>query len=250
MVSVDTIRTAVGIIGNCLSLMLFLSPLPTFRRIWKSKSVEQFSAVPYLATLLNCLLWVVYGIPVVHPNSTLVVTINGAGTAIELVYIGLFLAFSGGKQRLRVLALFAAEVVFVAVVAGLVIVLLPTHERRSLVVGIICIFFGTLMYVAPLAVMKLVIQTKSVEYMPLFLSLASFFNGVCWTTYALLRFDLFITIPNSLGILFCLAQLLLHIIYYKSTKEQLEARKKEREIHMTEVVVKGGGGEQQNGDRR
>lgn len=246
MISADTIRTVVGIIGNCLSLILFLSPTPTFRRICKTKSVEQFSAAPYLATLLNCMLWVVYGIPLVHPNSTLVVTINGAGTAIELVYVVLFLIYSEGKQRRRVLGVLALEIAAVGMVAGLVIGFLPTHERRSLVVGIICIFFGTLMYVAPLAVMKLVIKTKSVEYLPLFLSLASFFNGVCWTTYALLRFDLFITIPNSLGIIFSVAQLVLHVIYYKSTKQQLEARKKATEIDLTEVVVKGGG-TQQNG---
>ncbi|XP_020592009.1 bidirectional sugar transporter SWEET4-like [Phalaenopsis equestris] len=244
MISAATFRTAVGIIGNALSLILFLSPVPTFRRICKTKSVEQFSPAPYLATLLNCMLWVVYGIPLVHPNSTLVITINGAGTAIELTYVVLFLAYSQGKLRLRVFAVLAAEVAFVGLTAGLVIGLLPTHERRSLVVGIICIFFGTLMYVAPLAVMKLVIKTKSVEYMPLFLSLASFFNGVCWTAYALLRFDLFITIPNSLGVIFSIAQLVLHILYYKSTKQQLEARKKAPEIDLTEVVVKEGGAQQ------
>ena len=43
----------------------------------------------------------------------------------------------------------------------------------------------------------MVIQTKSVEYMPLFLSLASFFNGVCWTAYALIRFDPYITVSRS-----------------------------------------------------
>ncbi|KAH0467476.1 hypothetical protein IEQ34_004714 [Dendrobium chrysotoxum] len=246
MISADTIRTVVGIIGNGLSLILFLSPLPTFRRICKTKSVEQFSAAPYLATLLNCMFWVVYGLPLVHPNSTLVLTINGTGTAIELVYVVLFLAHSQGKQRRRVLGLLALEIAFVGLIAGLVIGLLQTHERRSLVVGIICIVFGTMMYVAPLAVMKLVIQTKSVEYMPLFLSLASFFNGVCWTAYALLRFDLFITIPNSLGVLFSVAQLILHMLYYKSTKQQLEARKKTTEIDLTAVVVKGEAA-QQNG---
>lgn len=43
---------------------------------------------------------------------------------------------------------------------------------------------------------KLVIQTKSVEYMPLFLSLASLANSICWTAYALIRFDLYITVSN------------------------------------------------------
>lgn len=37
---------------------------------------------------------------------------------------------------------------------------------------------------------KLVIfTTKSVEYMPFYLSLATFVNGVVWTAYALIRFD-------------------------------------------------------------
>ncbi|KAI4973063.1 hypothetical protein ZWY2020_015052 [Hordeum vulgare] len=38
------------------------SPLPTFWRIIKNKDVEEFKSDPYLATLLNCMLWVFYGI--------------------------------------------------------------------------------------------------------------------------------------------------------------------------------------------
>lgn len=41
---------------------------------------------------------------------------------------------------------------------------------------------------------KLVIKTKSVEYMPFFLSLFSFLNGACWTSYALIRFDAYILV--------------------------------------------------------
>lgn len=37
---------------------------------------------------------------------------------------------------------------------------------------------------------KLVIQTKSVEYMPFTLSLAGFLNGACWTAYGFLPFDI------------------------------------------------------------
>lgn len=46
---------------------MFLSPLPTFWRIWKKKSVEEFSPLPYLSMLMNCSLWICYGIPIVHP---------------------------------------------------------------------------------------------------------------------------------------------------------------------------------------
>ncbi|KAH7658037.1 solute carrier family 50 (sugar transporter) protein [Dioscorea alata] len=240
MVSSDAIRSAVGILGNVIALVLFLSPVPTFVRICKNKSVEQFSPIPYLATLLNCMMWVVYGLPLVHPKSMLVITINGAGTVIELTYILLFLIYSNGKQRLKVLVMLIAEIIFVIGLALLVIGFAHTYYQRSMIVGILCVFFGTMMYASPLSVMRLVIQTKSVEFMPLFLSLASFFNGLCWTTYALIRFDLYITIPNSLGVIFAVGQLLLYVVYYKSTKKQMEERKKKVEIGLAEVVVANG----------
>jgi solute carrier family 50 protein (sugar transporter) len=240
MVSADTIRTVIGVIGNGTALVLFLSPLPTFYRIWKKKTVEQYSAVPYLATLLNCMMWVLYGLPLVHPNSMLVITINGTGMAIELTYIALFLAYSAGTARRRVLLILIAEVAFVLAVAALVLNLAHGHTKRSMVVGILCVLFGTGMYAAPLSVMKMVIETKSVEYMPLFLSLASLVNGICWTAYALIKFDLYITIPNGLGVMFAIGQVILYAIYYKSTQQILEARKRKADqIPMTEVVVDG-----------
>jgi solute carrier family 50 (sugar transporter) len=48
---------------------------------------------------------------------------------------------------------------------------------------------------------RMVIQTKSVKYMPFYLSLVSFLNGVCWTGYSLLRFDLYILVRIFFSIL-------------------------------------------------
>ncbi|CAN6272426.1 unnamed protein product [Urochloa humidicola] len=241
MVSADTIRTVIGVIGNGTALVLFLSPVPTFIRIWKKRAVEQYSPIPYLATLLNCMMWVLYGLPVVHPNSMLVITINGTGMVIQLAYVTLFLLYSTGGTRRKVFFLLAGAITFVGVVAALVLSLAHTYERRSMIVGVMSVLFGTGMYAAPLAVMKMVIQTKSVEYMPLFLSLASLVNSICWTAYALIKFDLYITIPNGLGVLFAVAQLVLYAIYYKSTQEIIEARKRkaDQQVAMTGVVVDG-----------
>ncbi|KAL6175269.1 hypothetical protein ACLB2K_051911 [Fragaria x ananassa] len=236
MVSADAARTVVGIIGNLISLFLFLSPVPTFVQIWKKGSVEQYSPVPYLATLINCMAWTLYGLPIVHPNSTLVWTINGSGTIIEVVYIILFLVYSDKKKRLMVVLVVALEIIFIGVLTLLVLTLAHTHTKRSLIVGIVSIAFNIMMYASPLTVMKLVITTKSVEYMPFFLSFASFANGVAWTAYALIRFDPFITIPNGLGTVFSLAQLILYATYYKSTQRQI-AERKGREVNLSEVTI-------------
>ncbi|KAK9926359.1 hypothetical protein M0R45_023593 [Rubus argutus] len=236
MVSADAVRTVVGIIGNVISLFLFLSPVPTFHRIRKKGSVEQYSPVPYLATLVNCMVWTLYGLPIVHPDSTLVWTINGSGIIIEVAYITLYLIYSDKKKRLMVLLVVLVEIIFTGVVTLLVVTLVHTHTKRSLVVGIIAIAFNIMMYAAPLTVMKLVITTKSVEYMPFFLSFASFANGLAWTAYALIRFDPFITIPNGLGTVFGLAQLILYATYYKSTQRQM-AERKGREVNLSEVTI-------------
>ncbi|KAJ9706272.1 hypothetical protein PVL29_001681 [Vitis rotundifolia] len=238
MSSAEVARTAVGILGNIIALFLFLSPVPTFISIWKKGSVEQYSPVPYLATFINCMVWVLYGLPMVHPHSTLVVTINGTGFVIELVYLILFIVFSNRGNRLRVIMIALVEIIFVAIVALLTLTMVHTTQRRSMIVGTICILFNIMMYASPLSVMKLVIRTKSVEYMPFFLSLAAFGNGIAWTTYALIRFDLFITVPNGLGTLFAAAQLTLYAMFYKSTKRQLAERKQGKvEVDLAQVVV-------------
>ncbi|KAL6979424.1 Bidirectional sugar transporter sweet4 [Sarracenia purpurea var. burkii] len=203
-----------------------MSPVPTFVNICKKASVEQYSAAPYLATLINCGLWVLYGLPMVHPHSILVVTINGSGMVIELVYLLLYLRYcSDRKKRLRVVATMVAEFMVLAALAVPVLTLVPTTKLRSTIVGSLAMLGNVLMYASPLS--RMVISTKSVEYMPLFLSLASFANGICWTAYALIRFDPFIAAPNGLGTLLGLAQLVLYATFYKSTKrERLDGKGK------------------------
>ncbi|XP_057520428.1 bidirectional sugar transporter SWEET4-like [Amaranthus tricolor] len=235
MVSAGAIRFAAGIIGNITALVLFLSPVPTFIGICKKKTVEQYSPIPYLATFVNCMLWVVYGMPFIHPHSILVVTINGAGFFIELLYLILFVIYSDKKKRIKIVLIAIGEIIVVGIMTALVLTFAHTTKRRSSIVGVIGVICNILMYASPLSVMKLVITTKSVEYMPFTLSLAAFANGIAWTIYALFPLDPYIAAPNGLGSLFALVQLILYATYYKSTKEQLAARKAKSAMGLSEV---------------
>ncbi|XP_031484642.1 bidirectional sugar transporter SWEET6b-like [Nymphaea colorata] len=220
MVSTDVVRSVIGIIGNVISFGLFLSPTPTFYRIWKKGDVEDFSPIPYLATVMNCMLWVFYGFPIVHPHSLLVLTINGIGLVVELIYLCMYFTYSSKRQKVKPSLILLVEMVLMAIVVVVTLLVFHTHEKRTLFVGILCIIFGTCMYASPLSAMRLVIKTKSVDYMPFYLSLASFLNGVCWTIYALLPFDINIVIPNGLGTLFGAAQLVLYGCYFRSTPKK------------------------------
>ncbi|WCJ26544.1 Bidirectional sugar transporter SWEET4 [Euphorbia peplus] len=239
MVSSNIIRNVIGIIGNILATFLFLSPMPTFVDIWKKKSVEQYSPMPYLATLVNCMVWILYGLPMVNPNSILVITINGIGTTLELTYVLLFIVFSDNKKRLKVVLSLLVGLIFVAIVALLVLNLAHSHKKRSLILGTLACCLNIIMYASPLSIMKLVITKKSVEYMPFLLSFASFINASAWIAYAIIRFDPFILTPNGMGSLLSLAQLILYCMYYKSTKRQIEARKNQGQVDLSQVVVNG-----------
>ncbi|XP_071712056.1 bidirectional sugar transporter SWEET5-like [Rutidosis leptorrhynchoides] len=212
-----SIRILVGVLGNIISLVLFLSPVPTFMRIIKAKSVQAFKPDPYVATLLNCTMWMFYGLPLVHPDSLLIITINGAGFVIEAVFIAIFFTYSTWGGRKKILIILFCEAVFVAIVVVITLTFFHTHPARSMIVGLICIVFNILMYASPLTVMKMVIKTRSVKYMPFPLAVATFANSIVWCAYALLQFDPYILVPNALGTLSAILQLILYATYYGST---------------------------------
>ncbi|GER29472.1 bidirectional sugar transporter SWEET6b [Striga asiatica] len=229
MVSQSIIRNVVGIIAaeweidlSLISLMNhhdmpFLRNgygLPTYKRICKKKTTEEFHPWPYLATTMNCIFWIFYGIPIVHPDSTLVVTINGVGLGLEIIYLTIFFYYTNSKNRRTILLVLFAEIVLLAIIAVITLVCFHTHNARSMFVGIVCIIFGTLMYFSPLSIMWTVWKTKSAEFLPFWLCFAGFCNGVCWFSYAFLKkFDPYLAITNGLGGLFGLFQIIVYAYY-------------------------------------
>ncbi|KAF9682258.1 hypothetical protein SADUNF_Sadunf05G0090200 [Salix dunnii] len=88
-------------------------------------------------------------------------------------------------------------------------------DVRIDVVGFICDCSGMLAYASPLAAMKTVITTKSVEFMPFLLTFSTLLNGGFWTLYALLAKDFLVGVPNGIGFLLGIAQLILYGIFHR-----------------------------------
>ncbi|MQM00781.1 hypothetical protein Taro_033517 [Colocasia esculenta] len=209
-----------GIFGNATGLFLFLAPMVTFRRIIKNKSTEQFSGIPYNMTLLNCLLSAWYGLPFVSPNNMLVYTINGTGAVLEAIYVTIFIVYAPRKGKLRMLGLLALVLTVFAAVA-LVSVLALHGQKRKLLCGFAATIFSICMYASPLSIMRLVIRTKSVEFMPFFLSLFVFLCGTSWFVFGLLGRDPFIAVPNGFGCGLGALQLVLYAIFRDSKESRM-----------------------------
>ncbi|KAG9449975.1 hypothetical protein H6P81_009940 [Aristolochia fimbriata] len=205
------------------------------------KDTEQFKADPYLATVLNCALWIFYGLPFVNTNSFLVLTINGTGFVIESIFLIIYFIYANKKQRTKVIVVLLIEAVFMALVVSLVLTLAHTHKRRTLIVGILCLIFNMGMYFSPLTVARSVIRTKSVKYMPFYLSLTNFLNGICWTIYGAIEFDYNLVVPNGVGALFGALQLILFACYYKTTDWDDEEDTPEIQLPTTAVHIESPG---------
>ncbi|CAL9111237.1 unnamed protein product [Musa textilis] len=72
---------------------------------------------------------------------------------------------------------------------------------KLLVVGFLCAALTVGMYASPMAAMSTVVKTKSVQYMPFFLSFFLFLNGGVCSIYSVLVRDSSVTlqVPNAIG---------------------------------------------------
>uniref|UniRef100_A0ACD5ZAP9 Uncharacterized protein n=1 Tax=Avena sativa TaxID=4498 RepID=A0ACD5ZAP9_AVESA len=148
----DLCCNGAGIAGNIFAFVLFVSPLPTFRRIVRNGSTEQFSAMPYLYSLLNCLVCMWYALPLVSSGVVLIATVNTIGAAFQLAYTAVFIAYADTKkQRLKVSLL----LVGVLCAFGLIVYVsmaLFDHKPRQALVGYLSVASLICMFASPLSI--------------------------------------------------------------------------------------------------
>ncbi|KAF6161565.1 hypothetical protein GIB67_009444 [Kingdonia uniflora] len=177
-------------VGSIISVMVYLAPIPTFYRVYKKKSTEGFQSVPYVVALFCAMLWIYYAF--VKSNAPLLISINSFGCVIETVYIAMFMTYASRPARMVT----AKLIIFLNIgVFGLIIVLtllLTKGRYRIHVLGWVCVAFSTSVFAAPLSIVREVIRTKSVEFMPFFLSFFLTLSAIMWFCYGLLLKDIYI----------------------------------------------------------
>ncbi|XP_062182826.1 bidirectional sugar transporter SWEET14-like [Phragmites australis] len=206
---------AFGLLGNIISFMTYLAPLPTFYRIYKNKSTQGFQSVPYVVALFSAMLWIYYAL--LKSDECLLITINSAGCVIETIYIAVYLAYAPKKAKL-----FTAKILLLLNVGvfGLILLLtllLSTGKKRVVLLGWVCVGFSVSVFVAPLSIIRQVVRTRSVEFMPFSLSLSLTVSAVVWFLYGLLIRDKYVALPNVIGFTFGVIQMGLYMIYRNAT---------------------------------
>ncbi|KAE8677787.1 Bidirectional sugar transporter SWEET2b [Hibiscus syriacus] len=207
-------RDAAGIAGNIFAFGLFISPLPTFKRIIRNQSTENFSGLPYIYALLNCLICTWYGTPLISYDNVLVMSVNSIGAVFQMTYIIIFIVHADREKKIKMIGLLLAVFGFLAIiVAGSLQI--ADRGMRWIFVGLLSCASLVSMFASPLFIINLVIRTKSVEFMPFYLSLSTFLLSTSFFLYGIFNFDAFIYVPNGIGTVLGILQLVLYF-YYKT----------------------------------
>nr|GEV96750.1 bidirectional sugar transporter N3-like [Tanacetum cinerariifolium] len=213
---------AFGILGNMVSFMVYLAPAPTFYRIIKKKSTEGFQSLPYVMALFSSMIWIYYA--TLKTDATLLITINAVGCVIETLYIAIYIAYAPKKMQ-------ATKLVVSLNFVGFWVIALSTHylaegETRVQILGWTCLVISVSVFAAPLSIMKRVIRTKSVEFMPFGLSFFLALSAVMWFFYGLLQKDIYVALPNIIGFVLGVVQMIIYLVYRNYTTENIKLEKK------------------------
>ncbi|KAE8651732.1 bidirectional sugar transporter NEC1 [Cucumis sativus] len=230
--SVHQLQFIFGLLGNIISFMVFLAPVPTFWTVYKKKTSEGFQCIPYVVALMSAMLLLYYA--VLKTNAYLLISINSFGCVIELIYIALYFYYAPKKLKIFTLKLLMILNLgsYGVMVGGTMLIL--HGNKRTHAVGWICAAFNLAVFASPLAIMKRVITTKSVEYMPFSLSFFLTLSATMWFFYGFFIKDLFIALPNIVGFLLGMVQMIMYMIYKdrkgNSLEEKLEEGGKKYEV--------------------
>ncbi|EOY10743.1 Nodulin MtN3 family protein isoform 2 [Theobroma cacao] len=204
-------------VGNIVSFLVFLAPVPTFYQICKKKTAEGYHSIPYMVALSSAMMLLYYGI--LKTNAVLIISINVIGCAIEIVYLVLYIIYAPKREKVSTMKFI---LLFNMGGYGLIILLtnlLTEGSKRVTVMGWICAVYNVAVFASPLSIMRHVVRTKSVEHMPFSLSLFLTLCATMWFFYGLFMMDFFIALPNVLGFLFGIAQMILYVTYKNANKD-------------------------------
>ncbi|XP_047942915.1 bidirectional sugar transporter SWEET5-like [Salvia hispanica] len=150
-----------------------------------------------------------------------------AGMVLELIYIVVFNYYTTHNNRAIMAKLAILECIIVCIVAAIIFHIIPSHATRTMVMGIMNTVSTVIMYASPMSILKRVVVFKDAKIMPIWTCLAGLCNSIIWFIYALLQpLDLYIAIPNGLGVAFGIVQLGVYA-YYKIWAQNANEDQKE-----------------------
>ena len=130
---------------------------------------------------------------------------NGSGGAITLIYITIFLIFLTKQIYYYTILLILLLIAIIGVITYFSYFVIDYK-----IVGISANVFNVCMYAATGEKIYRVFKTKNYNLMPIFSIVGAFLSSGCWVIYGTFDFDYNVIIPNALGVIFSMIQLVVY----------------------------------------
>jgi hypothetical protein len=204
MADASTAVTVLAGLSYPVTFALFAGQVPTARAIARAggHAAEQYSVLPTLATLGNCLLWASYG---AYVGSSNVLGVNAGGAAFNVGYAAVFWTYSGVKARVRLATLLTLLVVAVAAVDAAVFAVRPSSG--AVVLASLSIAVNIAMFASPVGSVLAAVRSLDASRVPVAMNVAAAACSGLWTALGVLQGDFFIAGPNIAGLVMTALQL-------------------------------------------
>ncbi|MCO5549498.1 hypothetical protein L7F22_002970 [Adiantum nelumboides] len=242
----STLHTILGVSGNIVTIAFFTAS--TLKSAWSivrqkgtSNIVSCWGNQLFLFMLFNCLLWVFYGLPINRPHNFWIILTNSIGAILALVAVGAYYHYTSCKEKLIVEWELESFAGFFMILILTTIWLNTDRETRVFVVGTICVVFSSLMHLALLSELATAWSNKDLRRLHPIPSITAFLKGAIWTAYGWSGNDVFIVIPNGVGVATGVIQVILCIVIrrniHKIASKGAETPDASETIHSQELAI-------------
>ena len=210
----EIVKKIFGWVGTALSSYFFFAPIIPVLKIIKGKlDIKDAPYVLLFISLLNCILYIDYGLLKNDFAVYLTNIIGGAFTLIWLTCIILFLA----KMKILFIILYILSLIIGFCGISIIFYLFVPAD----VTGIIDMVISILVFAAPLEKLYRVIKTYEYQLIPIFSTLGAFCCSLCWTMYGVYQKDYKIYAPNIGGLALAITQIIIYLIYYFKNEKKM-----------------------------
>ena len=198
LIEISLLRVA----GPFFFILMQLSALLTTYKIFKAKSVGEYSSIPFLSLMTNCAVWTLYG-TLTKDETVLFPNITG-------LIVGDLCSLTFYVNSIHGIPLLYITISIILLIIAIALGIFHQHE----ILGELGVVLAVLLMGSPLSTVQTVISTKSTKSMPFNLSLMTWFNSLSWSLYGIIvPHDPLLYTPNLVGFMLTSIQLSLFVIY-------------------------------------
>ena len=228
---VNYFKEIFGWIGAALSIFFFIGPLTLVIETFNGKrNYKDMNPYMLFINMSNCVLWVAYGLRL---GELQMYVTNGTGTAFSLVWISFYLYFLAEKKPL--LAVFYL-ILFYDIYLEVFYIFFKLVGEKA-ITGHIVLVINVVMYAAPGYKIFLALKNSDHTLLPIHISFIALASSTCWFIYGLYISNPSTYVPNGIGIVFSVAQVVVYFIAKSRGKNLKKEAPKENAVPTTEMGV-------------